>query len=133
MIPPGGPSEQQIHDYIDGRLGGRDLMAVAAYLRAHPEVASEVENLRRQNEALKRIGQEVLDEPVPERLRALVRGSARSGGNGGEPKSVRGFLRVVVAILAVCIGTPADGHDGRAPPPGAQALTTAAVVHVSWS
>jgi anti-sigma factor RsiW len=122
MIAPGAPSEQQI----------QDLLAMAAYLRAHPEVAAEVESLRRQNEALKRVGQEVLDEPIPERLRALVRPSARGGSNGGKPKSVCGFLRVVVAILAFCTGTP-GGHDGRTPPPGLQAPATAAVAHVSWS
>jgi anti-sigma factor RsiW len=131
MIPLGGPSDEQIQDYIDGRLGGPDLMAMAAYLRAHPEVASEVETLRRQNEALKRIGQEVLDEPIPERLRGVLRPSARGGGNGREPHSTRGFLAVLVAILLVCVGAPLGGSDGwnpSRPSPAGQTITAVPAV-----
>jgi anti-sigma factor RsiW len=81
------PSEEQIQAYIDGLLSGRDLAAIASYLRAHPEIAYEVETLRRQNEALKRIGEEVLAEPIPERLRAVVRCLGRSARDGSEPCS----------------------------------------------
>jgi anti-sigma factor RsiW len=61
-----------IQRYIDGRLGERDRAVVAAYLRTHP-AAAEVEALRRQSEVLRQIGQEILSEPVPERLREVLR------------------------------------------------------------
>jgi anti-sigma factor RsiW len=62
----------RLHAYIDGRLSDRDRAAVAAYLVAHPGIAAEVEALRRQSEILRGIGQSILDEPVPQRLRAML-------------------------------------------------------------
>jgi anti-sigma factor RsiW len=62
----------RLHAYIDGRLSDRDRAAVAAYLVAHPGIAAEVEALRRQSEILRRIGQSILDEPVRQRLRAML-------------------------------------------------------------
>jgi anti-sigma factor RsiW len=91
-MPRGRPSHDQIQAYIDGLLHGRDLATVAGYLLEHPEVASEVETLRRQNEALKQIGEEVLDEPIPERLRAVLRSSVRQRSNGVGPHSKGEFL-----------------------------------------
>ena len=79
------PSDEQIQDYIDGRLGVRELLAMTAYLFAHPKVASEIEALRRHNEALKRIGQEILDEPIPERLRNVLRRRPAGTTNGAKP------------------------------------------------
>jgi anti-sigma factor RsiW len=79
MIPPREPSDEQIQSYVDGQLGGRDLATVTAYLLNHPEVACKVETLRRQNDALKQIGHEVLNEPIPERLRVVLGRPGRSG------------------------------------------------------
>jgi anti-sigma factor RsiW len=99
MRSPGRPSEEQIQDYVDGRLGGRDLAAMAAYLLTHPRLASEIETLRRQNEALKRVAEEVLDEPVPERLRDVIRQIARRQANGVKP--CRSQLAVLAGILLI--------------------------------
>ncbi|HEX3210758.1 MAG TPA: hypothetical protein VHQ91_15320 [Geminicoccaceae bacterium] len=79
MILPRLPSDEQIQAFVDGQLDGRDLAAVTAYLLDHPEVACEVETLRRQNDALKQIGHEVLNEPIPERLRVVLGRPGRSG------------------------------------------------------
>jgi anti-sigma factor RsiW len=62
----------RLHAYIDGRLSDRDRAALAAYLVAHPGIAAEVEALRRQSEILRGIGQSILDEPVPRRLREML-------------------------------------------------------------
>jgi anti-sigma factor RsiW len=66
-------TDQQIQDYIDGRLNERDRAAVAAYLLVHPRVAADVEGVRRQSDALRALGQEILDAPVPEHLRRILR------------------------------------------------------------
>lgn len=99
MIPGGRPSEEQIQDYVDGRLGGRDMVVMAAYLLRHPQLASEIETLRRQNEALKRVAEEVLDEPVPERLRDVIRRVAGSQLNGVKP--CRSQLGPLAGILLI--------------------------------
>jgi anti-sigma factor RsiW len=73
MVERSAFTDEQIQDYIDGRLSERDRATVAAYLLAHPRVAADVDAVRRQSEALRALGQEVLDEPVPEHLRRILR------------------------------------------------------------
>jgi anti-sigma factor RsiW len=96
-------ADDKIQDYVDGRLSEHDRAIVAAYLLAHPEVAAEVELLRRQDEALRGIGHEILEEPVPERLRQVLH----------QPKVVSlesrrrrppSFLEAAAAILLFCVG-----------------------------
>ena len=106
-------TDEQIQDYIDGRLNERDRAAVAAYLLAHPRAAAEVEAVRRQSEALRALGQEILDEPVPEQLRQLLREPpARSRAElgreapraGFRPIRLPSFLEAAAAILVFCAG-----------------------------
>lgn len=101
-------ANDQIQDYIDGRLGDRERAAVATYLLAHPEIAAEVETLRRQNEALKVVGQEILDEPVPARLRNLLeRDKVVSLNTPTQPRArprLPGFLEAAAAVLLLCAG-----------------------------
>ena len=106
--------DEQIQDYIDGRLNERDRAAVAAYLLARPRVAAEVEAIRRQSEALMALGQEILDEPVPEHLRRVLREHPASSRGGLEPEAPRAmhrpigrlssFLEAAAAILVLCAG-----------------------------
>lgn len=97
-------TDDKIQDYLDGRLNDRDRATVAAYLLAHPEIAANVETLRRQNEALKGIGQEILDEPVPDRLRdVLTRPTVVSLGAERRRRS-SGFLEAAAAVLLFCVG-----------------------------
>jgi anti-sigma factor RsiW len=120
-------ADHKLQDYIDGRLNERDQAAVAAYLRVHPDVAAEVEMLRRQNEALKGIGQEILEEPVPPRLRDVVyRHTAPppAAGRGGRDKTARAssFLEAAAAILLFCAGGALGWflHDQFTSRPGVQ-------------
>ena len=106
--------DEQIQDYVDGRLNERDRAAVAAYLLAHPRVAAEVEAVRRQSEALRALGQEILDEPVPEHLRRLLReraahvraerGPVRRGASRRPIPRLPSFRRTAAAILVFCAG-----------------------------
>jgi anti-sigma factor RsiW len=122
-------ADHKIQDYIDGRLSERDQAAVAAYLLVHPDVAAEVEMLRRQNEALRGIGHEILDEPVPARLRTVlyrhVEQPAEVVGlrGGNSPRSFR-FLEAAAAILLFCAGGAFGWflHDRLTFPPAAQDL-----------
>jgi anti-sigma factor RsiW len=107
-------SDEQIQDYIDGRLSERDRATVAAYLLAHPRVAAEVEAIRRQSEALCALGQEILDEPVPEHLRRILREGPTPAPAELRPEARRAayrpirrlpsFLEAAAAILVFCAG-----------------------------
>jgi anti-sigma factor RsiW len=66
-------TDLQLQDQIDGRLKSVIAPAVAACLLAHPRVAADVEAVRRQSDALQALGQEILDEPVPEQLCRILR------------------------------------------------------------
>ena len=119
-------TDRQLQDYVDGRLRERDRAAVAAYLLAHPHVAVEVEAVRRQSEALRALGHEILDEPIPERLReVLPRRPARSPAERpparerAKPRRRSRLLESAAAILLL-LGAGALGwfaHGALRPPP----------------
>lgn len=119
-------AEDKIQDYIDGRLDDRDNAVVAAYLLAHPDVASHVETLRRQTEALRGIGQEILDEPVPARLRDVLHQHAHQPArvSFGSRRRLRStsFLEAAAAIVLFCVGGAVGWfmHDRLTPRPGLQ-------------
>jgi anti-sigma factor RsiW len=117
-------ADYRIQDYIDGRLDERDQALVATYLLAHPDVASKVETLRRQNEALRGIGQEILDEPVPARLRDVLRQRNELRFVGRQRLRSSSFLEAVAAILLFCVGGALGWlmHDRLVPSPGPQDL-----------
>ncbi|MEZ5930982.1 MAG: hypothetical protein R3F54_03365 [Alphaproteobacteria bacterium] len=132
--------EHRIQDYIDDRQNERDRASVAAYLLANPDVGAAVERLRRQNEALKAMGQEILDEPVPERLRSVI-GDAKVGTS---PASVpaaemppaprlqrRPFLEAAAAILLFIVGGAVGWflHDKINPLPSDDDLLTSQIVY----
>ena len=114
MVERNVVTDRQLQDYVDDRLNERDRATVAAYLLAHPRVAAEVEAIRRQSEALRALGQEILDEPVPERLREVLR--EPPAHSSAEPSSVTprtarpkfrrvpSFLEAAAAILLFCAG-----------------------------
>ena len=58
---------------INRRWRRRGQAAAAPYTLAGADSDAEIEAVLRENEILKDIGREILDEPVPERLRDLLR------------------------------------------------------------
>jgi anti-sigma factor RsiW len=123
-------TELDLQAYADGKLPEERRAAVAAWLAAHPEDAERIESYRRLAEELRSTYDAVLDEPVPERLRHVVR-----------PASVRGYARVAVwVLLGVALGALAGWqlHAMRgAPVPASDAAASmarrAAVAHATYS
>jgi anti-sigma factor RsiW len=64
---------EQIQDYIEGRLRKDDEAFVEDYFRCHPGEAMRMRALRRQSERLRRFGERILNEPVPQRFRETLR------------------------------------------------------------
>jgi anti-sigma factor RsiW len=127
MVEREGLADRMIQDYVDGRLDERDQAMVAAYLLVHPEVASEVEIQRRQNEALKGIGREILDEPVPEHLRNVLREPAVVNLASERRRRSSGFLEAAAAIVLFCRGGALGWfmHDKLTPSIGLENLIAA--------
>lgn len=113
------PTTEMLQDYIDGRLGPRDEARIVGYLAANPGVAYEVERLRRLNSALSKIDADVLDEPIPDRLRQVLC-KARSNDEPertAQPGHHRRKRQLPIAVLltafAACIAGIAIGWHLR--------------------
>lgn len=70
------PHEDELHAYADGLLDDAELPRIEAHLARSPEDAARVHAWRAQNQALHRLFDPVLSEPVPEHL--LPRSGRRS-------------------------------------------------------
>jgi len=103
-------SEDEIEEYVDGRLSRRRRAEIAAVLVGDKALAARVQGLRLQNDLLRGIDGGVLDEPVPDRLLDAVRKRPRapSAGEQARKGSVSGFWpgtrRVAAAILIFIVG-----------------------------
>jgi anti-sigma factor RsiW len=82
MIERDSPvTEDELHAYIDGELPADRREAVALWLADHPEQAAMVAAWRAQAEGIRARFGDVIDEPVPERLKLdeLIRHERSSG------------------------------------------------------
>jgi anti-sigma factor RsiW len=122
--------EHDLQAYADGKLPEERRAAVAAWLAAHPEDAERIESYRQLAEELRSTYENVLDEPVPERLQRALR-----------PARARRF-----AVLAawVVVGAALGGIGGwqlhsmqaasvSAPEAAAALARRAAVAHATYS
>lgn len=66
-------SEQDLHAYVDNQLGPERRAQVEAYLAVQPEAAALVQDLREQNRLLHEAYDNVLNEPVPIAMGAVLR------------------------------------------------------------
>jgi anti-sigma factor RsiW len=62
-----------IQDYIEGRLVADDESRVEGYLRNNPHEAARVEVLRHQATRLRKLGEDILSEPVPRQFLDVLR------------------------------------------------------------
>lgn len=65
--------EADLHAFVDDRLAGARRAEVEQYLASSADEAARVAAYRRQNDALKRMFDPVLTEPIPAGLRAAAR------------------------------------------------------------
>src|SRR3546814_12344760 len=73
MARPDTVTEEDIQEYIDGRASPALRADVETFLAVRPHRKAEVQALIRQQEALRRLGTEILAEPIPERLQEILR------------------------------------------------------------
>ena len=71
-------SDDDLHDYIDGRMDTKRLAAAEQVLAGNPELAARVAAYRMQQESIRQLYNPILDDPVPARLREPVQRARRS-------------------------------------------------------
>ena len=72
MKSPERVTDDEIQEYLDERLPSERKHVVEAFLSAHPEKAAEVRALMRQQQALRKLGSDILDEPIPDRFKEIL-------------------------------------------------------------
>lgn len=71
-VEPKPVNLDDMQDYIEGRLGDSDRARIDTYLRLNPQEAARVEALRLQAQRLKKLGDDLLREPVPEQFLEIL-------------------------------------------------------------
>ncbi len=72
-VEPKPVNLDDMQDYIEGRLGETERARVDAYLRLNPHEAARVEALRHQARRLKKLGDDILREPVPDQFLEILK------------------------------------------------------------
>jgi len=70
-------SEDELHAYVDGDIAPGRRLDIALYLARHPAEAARMEVFRAQREAIHALFDDFADQPVPRRLRSIVRRHAQ--------------------------------------------------------
>lgn len=70
-------SEAELHAYLDDELDAAARAEVEVWLSGHPDDAARVERWRRQREGMAGLHAELLEAPLPDRLRKVVEGGSR--------------------------------------------------------
>ncbi len=93
-------SEAQLHAWIDDQLDPKQANEIEEWLQQQPELVQELRDYREYNEGLRMLCNPVLQEPVPERLKAVV----EPAQTGPRRKSWFSFSQAASLFLAIAIG-----------------------------
>lgn len=111
-MSPNTVQESDLHAYVDGVLPETAREGVERFLADHPGDAARVRDFRAQKAALRALFDPTLDEPIPERLRALAaapRDALPRAGQGALPGFLprRSLQRIAAGILVAVLGAAA--------------------------
>ena len=95
-------TEDDLHALADGRLGPERRAEVEAWLATQPEASAKADGWRAQNDALRELAREALDEPVPQRLLSAL-----------DPRRQR-WVTAAAAALVASVTMGAAGWFGHA-------------------
>lgn len=100
------PSDDDLNAFIDGELEPDRRDEIGTFIADDAETAAYVDALRHQDQGLRTLGDAVLHEPVPERLRAIVRGGATAVPPAAAPVESVVFSRKTTAavVMAAAVG-----------------------------
>jgi anti-sigma factor RsiW len=124
-------TEADLQAYTDGWLAEGRRAQVDAWLATRPEEAERVAQYRNQRELLHALYDPVLDEPVPQRLRAIARRGPRLGNYARAAgwAALGAALGVIAGWQLHTVQTGAPTGLGE----GSSIARSAAVAHVTYS
>ncbi len=111
MTGPDSIARDELHAYVDGRLGPEAQARIEARLAQHPDDAAAVHAYRLQNSALRAAFAPVIEEPLPPELQAAVMTGAAAGATAA-PRPRLGSVRLGWAAAASVVLLLAGGAGG---------------------
>jgi len=117
--------DADLHAWVDGELPTDRQAEVEAWLADHPEATQRLHAYREQKRALRRLFDPVLDEPLPESLRASADTLRVAGTRGRLPRWPLQRIAAGFAIAAVSGTLGWLAHDRYRP---AEAVAEAAML-----
>lgn len=91
------PSDDDLHAYLDGQLDEAGVAAVEAAIAQDTVVAEKISEFRAQRVAIKQLYDPVLDEPVPDHLRNVVRDARRGARH-------QTMMRIAASVVFLAVG-----------------------------
>lgn len=93
-------TDSELNAFLDGELTPARRAEVELWLAGHPEALVRLEHFLAQREALHRLFDPVLDEPLPEALRQAVQAPVRSAGWWRRQP----WAQIAAGLLVACVG-----------------------------
>ena len=129
--------EAELNAYLHGELDAEARIEVEAWLSDNPDEAARLEALRGDRDALAGIHADILDEPVPENMRALLSKAPMLPVEASPPAPSNHWMRAAASVVLLLVGAAAGwiAHGSAVPPsPGASGFVQHAVsAHVVFT
>ena len=113
--------EAELNAYLDGELDAEACTEIEAWLGDNPDEAERLEALRGDRDALAGIHADILREPVPEKMRALVSNAPPPVEAPRAPMSDH-WMRAAASVVLLLVGATAGwiAHGSAVPSPSGE-------------
>lgn len=100
MSPMERIGEAELNAYLDGELDTEARVAVETWLADNPDEAARLEALRADRDALSGIHTDILQEPVPDKMRKILGKAPRSSLSNHWMRAAASVLLLLVGAIA---------------------------------
>jgi anti-sigma factor RsiW len=129
--------ETELNAYLDGELDAQARVAVEAWLVDRPDEAAHLAALRGDRDALAGIHADIVQEPIPERMRAALSKPPTAAVKTTRTSFIEYGMRAAASVVLLLVGAAAGwiAHGSAVPPPnGASGFVQHAVsAHVVFT
>lgn len=130
MSPMERIGETELNAYLDGELDAEARAEVESWLAENPEEAARLEAFGADRDALAGIGADILNEPVPEKMQAVLR-------RAPPVRKDNHWMRAAASVMLLVVGAIAGwiGHGSMVPAPSSETgfLQHAVSAHVVFT